>query len=184
RALANARATAPDVAFHRRGRRPRAKRCPRRTLWHRCACLLAGAARRGRVRRQAASGALGRRAPERTLDAFAAQGRNGADARRLRLGSPALLAACHAGQIARHAAGSCHGLSDRSRALLEPDVSHRCLYSLFELAHEQWKHLSRRTCLQAEGGQMKKLSPNERAAALKKLRKWKSVAGRDAITRK
>ena len=31
---------------------------------------------------------------------------------------------------------------------------------------------------------MKKLSPNERATALKKLRKWKSVAGRDAITRK
>lgn len=31
---------------------------------------------------------------------------------------------------------------------------------------------------------MKKLSPADRAAALKKLRKWKSVAGRDAITRK
>ena len=31
---------------------------------------------------------------------------------------------------------------------------------------------------------MKKLSPNERAAALKKLRKWKAVAARDAITRK
>ena len=31
---------------------------------------------------------------------------------------------------------------------------------------------------------MKKISPAERAAALKKLRKWKSVTGRDAITRK
>jgi 4a-hydroxytetrahydrobiopterin dehydratase len=31
---------------------------------------------------------------------------------------------------------------------------------------------------------MKKLLQNERAAALKKLRKWKSVDGRDAITRK
>jgi 4a-hydroxytetrahydrobiopterin dehydratase len=31
---------------------------------------------------------------------------------------------------------------------------------------------------------MKKLSPAERSAALKKLGKWKSVAGRDAITRK
>jgi 4a-hydroxytetrahydrobiopterin dehydratase len=31
---------------------------------------------------------------------------------------------------------------------------------------------------------MKKLSSSERAAALKKLRKWKPVAGRDAITRK
>jgi 4a-hydroxytetrahydrobiopterin dehydratase len=31
---------------------------------------------------------------------------------------------------------------------------------------------------------MKKLSPNERASALKKLSKWKPVMGRDAITRK
>jgi 4a-hydroxytetrahydrobiopterin dehydratase len=31
---------------------------------------------------------------------------------------------------------------------------------------------------------MKKLSSTERAGALKKLRKWKSVTGRDAITRK
>ena len=31
---------------------------------------------------------------------------------------------------------------------------------------------------------MKKLSPSARAAALKKLGKWKAVAGRDAITRK
>ena len=31
---------------------------------------------------------------------------------------------------------------------------------------------------------MKKLTPADRTAALKKLRKWKSVAGRDAITRK
>ena len=31
---------------------------------------------------------------------------------------------------------------------------------------------------------MKKLSPAERAGALKKLRKWKSATGRDAITRK
>ena len=31
---------------------------------------------------------------------------------------------------------------------------------------------------------MKKLSPNERTAALKKLRRWKPVTGRDAITRK
>ncbi len=31
---------------------------------------------------------------------------------------------------------------------------------------------------------MKKLSPTARAAALKKLSKWKSVAARDAITRK
>ncbi len=31
---------------------------------------------------------------------------------------------------------------------------------------------------------MKKLSPTERADALKKLPKWKPVAGRDAITRK
>jgi 4a-hydroxytetrahydrobiopterin dehydratase len=31
---------------------------------------------------------------------------------------------------------------------------------------------------------MKKLSPAARSAALKKLRKWKSVAGRDAIARK
>jgi 4a-hydroxytetrahydrobiopterin dehydratase len=31
---------------------------------------------------------------------------------------------------------------------------------------------------------MKKLSSTERSAALKKLGKWKSVAGRDAITRK
>ena len=30
---------------------------------------------------------------------------------------------------------------------------------------------------------MKKLSPAARAAALKKLRKWKSVEGRDAIAR-
>ena len=31
---------------------------------------------------------------------------------------------------------------------------------------------------------MKKLTPGVRADALKKLSKWKSVAGRDAITRK
>ncbi|HTP76860.1 MAG TPA: 4a-hydroxytetrahydrobiopterin dehydratase [Rhizomicrobium sp.] len=31
---------------------------------------------------------------------------------------------------------------------------------------------------------MKKLSPSARAAALKKLRKWAPVAGRDAIARK
>ena len=31
---------------------------------------------------------------------------------------------------------------------------------------------------------MKKLAPKARAAALKKLRNWKSVAGRDAIARK
>ena len=31
---------------------------------------------------------------------------------------------------------------------------------------------------------MKKLSPKARTAALKKLRKWKPVLGRDAITRK
>jgi 4a-hydroxytetrahydrobiopterin dehydratase len=31
---------------------------------------------------------------------------------------------------------------------------------------------------------MKKLSPSARAAALKKLVKWRSVGGRDAITRK
>ena len=31
---------------------------------------------------------------------------------------------------------------------------------------------------------MKKLTPNERAAALKKLGQWKPVMGRDAITRK
>jgi len=31
---------------------------------------------------------------------------------------------------------------------------------------------------------MKKLSPTARAAALKKLSKWKSVVGRDAIARK
>ena len=31
---------------------------------------------------------------------------------------------------------------------------------------------------------MKKLSPTARAAALKKLRKWKTVEGRDAIARK
>lgn len=31
---------------------------------------------------------------------------------------------------------------------------------------------------------MKKLTPADRTTALKKLRKWNSVAGRDAITRK
>ena len=31
---------------------------------------------------------------------------------------------------------------------------------------------------------MKKLSPRARTAALKKLRKWKSAVGRDAITRR
>ena len=31
---------------------------------------------------------------------------------------------------------------------------------------------------------MKPLSPDARAAAMEKLRKWKSVTGRDAITRK